>query len=494
MYIDLVTINLCPGQGGGGVKPSGTLEISENGVYNVYSYASANVNVPTGGYNEREVTEGKLNIVNLNNSASFVKNYIFYKNTSLQTVDLPDCYNVEDGAFGFCYNLTTVNLPVCSKISSSAFMNCSLLSQVNLPMCNRIGSSAFINCFSLSQVNLPMCNSISSAAFRGCYSLSQVNLPMVKTIGISVFGACSALSSLTLCTDVYWTIPFGTRTYGGTPIVNPSSSASIYVRSDTYSLWISSKLWSDYSSKFVSVPVSGPALSFSNGLLSGTTKAIASDFTDYLSVSKSDITGVSLPECKYLMESTFAGMSLNSVYLPECEVLDGYTFQSVPISSIDLPKCKRMIQNDFNLCQDLQNINLPQCDYLGPGTFVSCVNLKSIDLPLCTTVGFKAFYFCVGMSSVSLPMCKYVGPQAFFFTKALSSVNLPVCSRIDSNAFAEGNIQTLVLGYDSIVTIPAFGIFSGNIPSIYVPASLVEAYKADPNWSQYSNSIFPISE
>ena len=45
MYIDLVTINLCPGQGGGGVKPSGTLDISENGVYDVYSYASASVDV-----------------------------------------------------------------------------------------------------------------------------------------------------------------------------------------------------------------------------------------------------------------------------------------------------------------------------------------------------------------------------------------------------------------------------------------------------------------
>ena len=471
MYIDLATINFVPGQGGGGVSPSGVLDISNNGVFDVYSYASANVNVPTGGYNEREVTEGKLNIVNLNNSASFVKNYIFYNNTSLQTVNLPDCYKVEEGAFGFCSNLTTVNLPVCSKISSSAFMNCS----------------------SLSQVNLPMCISTGSAAFRSCYSLSQVNLPMVKTIGLSTFNACSALTSLTLCTDVYWTISFGARTYVGTPITNESSSASIYVRSDTYSLWISSKLWSEYSSKFVSVPVSGPALSFSNGLLSGTTKAIASDFTSYLSVSKSDITGVSLPECKYLMESTFEGMSLNSVYLPECEVLGGYTFKSVPISSIDLPKCKRMIQRDFDLCQDLQNINLPQCDYLGPRTFGTCVNLKSIDLPLCTTVGANAFDYCFTMSIISLPMCKYVGPNAFLSTFALSSVNLPVCSRIDSNAFGDAiELQTLVLGYDSVVTIPAIGIFTGNIPSIFVPASLVEAYKADTNWSKYSSQIFPI--
>ena len=447
MYIDLVTIDLCPGQGGGGVKPSGTLDIVENGVYNVYSYALANVNVPRTGYNEREVTEGVYDIVNLNNSASYVHPYAFRNNLSLMTVDLPDCAEVYEGAFRACKYLTSVNLPMCSSIGSSGF--------------------------------------------GICYSLSQVNLPIVKTIGQTAFVQCKLLSSLTLCTDVYWTIPFGTRTYGGTPIVNPSSSASIYVRSDTYSLWISSSFWSDYSSKFVSVPVSGPALSFSNGLLSGTTKAIGIDFTDYLSVSVSDITGVSLPECKYLIRSTFAGMSLNSVYLPECEVLYGYTFQSVPISSIDLPKCKRMIQNDFDLCQDLQNINLPQCDYLGPRTFGTCVNLKSIDLPLCTTVGANAFDYCFAMSSVSLPMCKYVGPQAFHSTLALSSVNLPVCSRIDGNAFDNG-IETLVLGYDSIVTIPAIGIFSVNIPSIYVPASLVEAYKADPNWLKYSSQIFPI--
>ena len=338
MYIDLVTINLCPGQGGGGIKPSGTLEISENGVYNVYSYASANVNVPTTGFNEREVTEGKFNIVNLNNSASFVKNYVFNTNSYVQTVNLPDCYEVKN----------------------DAFMSCSSLSQVNLPMCISIGSSAFMNCSSLSQVNLPMCISIGHSAFRSCYSLSQVNLPMVKTICQGVFGACSALSSLTLCTDVYWTIPFGTRTYGGTPIVNESSSASIYVRSDTYSLWISSQLWSSISSKFVSVPVSGPALSFSNGLLSGTTKAIASDFTSYLSVTASDITNVLLPECKYLYD---------------------LTFQS---------------------CTSLNQVNLPVCSYIGNGAFLNCNLFSSI------TIGYSS-------------VCSLGGTQIFETTQITSS-------------------------------------------------------------------------
>ena len=277
--------------GGGGVNPSGTLEISENGVYNVYSYSSANVNVPTTGFNEREVTEGKFNIVNLNNSASFVENNVFDNNNYIQTVNLPDCYEVKEAAFGYCTNLTTVNLPMCFSIGSSAFRNCS--------------------------------------------SLSQVNLPTVKTTYQAAFNSCSSLTSLTLCTDVYWTIPFATRTYGGTPIINESSTASIYVRSDTYSLWISLSFWSNYSSKFVSVPVSGLALSFSNGLISGTTKAIESDFTSYLSVSKSDITNVSLPECRYIGDNTFQSCtSLNQVNLPECRYIGEAAFDTCSSLSI----------------------------------------------------------------------------------------------------------------------------------------------------------------
>ena len=436
MYIDLVTIDLCPGQGGGGVKPSGTLEISENGVFDVYSYASANVNVPTTGFDEREVTEGVYDIVNLNNSASFVKNNVFDNNSYIQTVDLPDCTVVNESAFYHCSNLTTVNLPVCSSIGSAAFMNCSNLTTVNLPMCNRIGSSAFMNCSNLTTVNLPMCISTGGAAFRSCYSLSQVNLPMVKTIGLSTFNACSALSSLTLCTDVYWTIPFGTRTYGGTPIVNESSSASIYVRSDTYSLWISSNLWSSISSKFVSVPVSGPALSFSNGLLSGTTKAIASDFTSYLSVSKSDITGVLLPECRYIGEDAFQDCSsLTQVSLPECRYIYDFAFDNCgSLSQISLPECRYIDEAAFQHCS-LHQVSLPKCSYIGNGAFLQCLPLMSI------TIGYS------------------------------SVCNMNVT---DIDAF-EGTY----IGY-------------GN-GSIYVPASLVEAYKSAENWSKYSSQIFPIS-
>lgn len=411
MYIDLVTIDLCPGQGGGGVSPSGVLDISNNGVFDVYSYASVNVNVPTGGIDEREVTEGKVNIVNLNNSASFVKNNVFDKNSYIQTVDLPDCYEVKKEAFAYCANLTTVNLPVCSSLYVYAFRDCT----------------------SLSQVNIPECTIISIGAFMNCTSLSEIKLPVLKSLLNNVFSNCVALNSVTLCTDVYWTLPYSSRVWTDTPIL--SGTGSIYVRSDTYSLWVASTGWSSISSKFVSVPVSGPALSFSNGLLSGSTKGIQSYFTSYLSISKSDITNVSLPECRYIGEEAFQHCAtLNQVNLPECRYIYDYAFDNCgSLSQVSLPVCEYIGEAAFQQCS-LKQVSLPKCSYLGNGAFLDCINLMSIT---------------IGYSSVCNMNVTYFDP------------------------FVGTYIEL------------------GN-GSIYVPASLVEAYKSAENWSKYSSKIFPI--
>ena len=411
MYIDLVTIDLCPGQGGGGVKPSGTLEISENGVFDVYSYASANVNVPTTGFDEREVTEGKLNIVNLNNSASFVKDYIFYNNSYIQTVDLPDCYEVKNSAFGYCVNLTTVNLPVCSTL----------------------GNYVYRNCTSLSQVNIPECVTIKLGAFMNCSSLSEIKLPVLQSMLNNVFSGCVALNSVTLCTDVYWTLPYSSRVWTDTPIL--SGTGSIYVRSDTYSLWVASTGWSSISDRFVSVPVSGPVLSFSNGLLSGSTKAIASYFASYLSVTTSDITGVSLPECRYICEDA------------------------------------------FQYCSSLTQVNLPECRYISDFAFDNCESLSQISLPECRYIGEEAFQHC-SLKQVSLPKCSYIGNGAFLQCLPLMSITIGYSSVCNMNVTNFDAFEGTYIGY-------------GN-GSIYVPASLVEAYKSAENWSKYSSQIFPI--
>ena len=378
MYINLITIDLCPGQGG--VKPSGSLEISENGVYDVYSYASASVDVhpsaslsetyiSNGNYNitgefnggvitvdvpapqfvtetlnvsengtynpgegvdgysqvvvdvpapqfvtetlnvsangtynpgqgvdgysqvvvdvpqsvigftQKNLTEGTVEITNIDNSASFVVSsaftgnktiktvnlpyatrvgiYAFQSCSSLSQVSLPMCSYIGDNAFQSCISLTQVSLPMCSYIGDNAFQSCISLTQVNLPMCSHIGGNAFRNCSSLSQVSLPVCNYIADGIFAGgglnnrgtfynCSLLTQVDLPMCSYIGSDAFRGCDNLSIITIGYSSICSLK-NTGVFAATSIT--SSTGSIYVPASLVDSYKSATNWSYFSNR-----------------------------------------------------------------------------------------------------------------------------------------------------------------------------------------------------------------------------------------------------
>ena len=184
--------------GGGGVNPSGTLEISENGMYDVYSYASVSVDVPISGWDQKSLTEGANEMTNIDNSASFVASNAFAHNKNIQTVNLPYATTVGASAFDFCWSLTNVNLPMCSYIGSSAFTDCYSLSQINIPVCSHIDEFAFASCSSLTQISLSVCSYIGFYTFYKCSSLSQISLPVCSYIGSYAFKDCSTLNSIYL--------------------------------------------------------------------------------------------------------------------------------------------------------------------------------------------------------------------------------------------------------------------------------------------------------
>ena len=332
--------------GGGGVNPSGTLEISENGVYDVYSYASASVDVHpsaslsetyisngnyniTGefnggvikvdvpapqfvtetlnvsangvynpgegvdgyskvvvdvpqsviGYTQKNLTEGTIEITNIDNSASFVVNSAFTGNKTIKTVNLPYatrvgiyafqdcnslnqvslpmCSHIGDYAFNGCNSLSQVSLPMCSYIGDNAFHYCSSLSQVSLPMCSHIGGNAFRNCSSLSQVSLPVCNYIADGIFAGgglnnrgtfydCSLLTQVDLPMCSYIGSDAFRGCNNLSIITIGYSSICSLK-NTGVFAGTSIT--SSTGSIYVPASLVDAYKSAANWSYFSTQ-----------------------------------------------------------------------------------------------------------------------------------------------------------------------------------------------------------------------------------------------------
>ena len=242
MYINLITIDLCPGQNGGGVNPSGTLTISENGEYNVYSYASASVDVhPSVSLSETYLSNGSYTITGEFNggmvtvnvpSPQFVTESLSVSANGTYTpgqgvdgysqvvVDVPpvvgwdqksfteehiEFINIDNTAsfvaskaFNKNRTIQTVNLQYATTVGERAFNECDSLSQVSLPVCSYIGKYAFNQCWSLSKVSLPVCDTLEQGAFNLCGALTQVDLPMCSYLGYSAFAWCDHLSQISL--------------------------------------------------------------------------------------------------------------------------------------------------------------------------------------------------------------------------------------------------------------------------------------------------------
>ena len=120
----------------------------------------------------------------------------------------------------------------------------------------------------------------------------------------------------------------------------------------------------------------------------------------------------------------------------------------------------------------VETVDLPNCLYVGRNAFYYCANLTTVNLPVCTSLYSNAFRNCANLTTVSLPNCSYVSRYAFWS-----------CT----------NLKTIYMGTarSVVATMTHSNALSGcsALQSIYVPASLVDAYKKASNWSYYSSLI-----
>ena len=183
-----------------GVFPTGTSNISENGVYDISTYASVSVNVPEPDYNKRWTDNANFKTFT-DASVTIIPYGTFAYTINLSTVSFPEAVTISNYAFGYCFKLQNGSFPKVKTIGTYAFQYCSsfmsgqvLNSSVFPSLSGTLGGYAFRGCQYITGVSLPNITSLGAQAFSACSRITSVDLPKVTHTAAGVF------SYLTTCT------------------------------------------------------------------------------------------------------------------------------------------------------------------------------------------------------------------------------------------------------------------------------------------------------
>ena len=425
------------------------------------TYAQAITNLPSGGGGGTEIEDAlvtRMISVYSNDRVSLVGNYALAGCSSLTSIDLPNCISVESNAFASCNALTNVNLPLCEHIGNNTFAYCSALPSIDLPKCKYIDANTFYKCSSLTNVNLPDCISISDYTFGYCSALPYIDLPNCTLIGDYAFNNCIALSVikipkvLSLSRFAFSRCSNLRQLYinGGSQLVSLNIDASyIFSRLSLAAIYVPSSLYSSYV--------------YSSYSYWGQMSSIIVPYT-------SSIQSIYLS----LQNGTSSVIELNTTFMPKISwLMENYSTN--PITMIDAPNYEIIMREGFKSLSYVTSVSLPNCRKIAYEGMEYMTNLTEINLPNLEEAHFYAFAYCSSVSIIKIPICNFIGSHAFSFCYDLKEVYLNSVTYVTYiNEYALDNCP--------------------NLTSVYVPASLVDAFKTSQYWSSISDKIVAYSE
>lgn len=150
---------------------------------------------------------------------------------------------------------------------------------------------------------------------------------------------------------------------------------------------------------------------------------------------------------------------------------------------------------------DLTSVNFPAVTNVGAYTFRECKKLKNVNLPVATSIAPGCFYDCTALSNIELPVAKTVQATTYYNCTALERVDFPVVTSIATSAFARCSALTCAIFRNTtkVVSLGSTSAFTktpiaSGTGYIYVPSTLVAAYKNATNWATYANQIRAIED
>ena len=149
----------------------------------------------------------------------------------------------------------------------------------------------------------------------------------------------------------------------------------------------------------------------------------------------------------------------------------------------------------------LKYVSLPNIQYSKERIFYGCSNLETLLLP--GLIGYTYQYLaynCSNLTTVDVHNTSYVSSYSFSNCAKLTRIELDRVETVATNAFNGCSaLSTIIIRAEAVPTLGGTNAFTNtpiakNTGYIYVPAALIDKYKAATNWSTYATRFRAIED